>query len=74
MMRSMKLPVQTGIGRMRGGTGTVISWRSDRGSVRYYAEIWQARGEHGEYLPPGAEVEIVAVDRLELVVAPHVRP
>jgi membrane-bound ClpP family serine protease len=70
-MKSHRLPVLTGIPAMTGAIGTVTVWETDRGTVRFRAELWRARSECGESIAPGAEVRIVAVENLELVVAPE---
>jgi membrane-bound ClpP family serine protease len=73
-MKSLRLPVLTGIPAMTGGAGTVASWETDRGTVRFRAELWRARSVSGKSISPGATVRIMAVENLELVVAPEELP
>lgn len=70
MMRSQKLRVVTGHRGMIGRTATVISWRSDHGTVRCLGEFWNARTEDGGSASPGSQTLVVGVDRLDLVLRP----
>jgi membrane protein implicated in regulation of membrane protease activity len=73
MMASRKLPRSSGPAGMIGERGTVLAWRLDGGTVRCRAEIWTARCEPAESLPPGTDVEILRVEGLALVVRPSHR-
>jgi len=57
-------PVGVGAQTLVGARGQV---RRD-GLVAVQGELWQARGEHGEPLDPGDEVDVLAVEGLALVV------
>jgi membrane-bound ClpP family serine protease len=68
MMRSMKLPVRTGLEEMMGQEAVVIDDIDPEGKVRFKDEIWAATAK-GERLEQGDKVRIVDSQGLVLVVA-----
>jgi membrane-bound ClpP family serine protease len=68
MMRSMKLPVRTGLEEMMGQEAVVIDDIDPEGKVRFKDEIWAARTK-GERLEQGEKAKIVGSQGLVLVVA-----
>jgi membrane-bound serine protease (ClpP class) len=68
MMRSMKLPVRTGLEEMMGQEAVVIDDIDPEGKVRFKDEIWAARTK-GERVEQGEKVRIVGSQGLVLVVA-----
>jgi membrane-bound serine protease (ClpP class) len=59
-------PALVGGEAMAGTTAEVIDWRGAEGHVFAHGERWRARG--AEALDPGEQVEVVAVDGLDLSV------
>ncbi len=70
MMGVSERPVATGPEGMIGKTGEVLSWRGQRGKVRCYDEVWDARTEGPQELDPGAKVKVVSMQELHMVVRP----
>ena len=68
MMKSMKLPVRTGLEEMMGQEAVVIDDIDPEGKVRIKDEIWAATAK-GERLEQGRKVRIVESQGLMLVVA-----
>ena len=68
MMRSMKLPVRTGLEEMMGQEAVVIDDIDPEGKVRFKDEIWAATAKD-ERLEQGDKVRIVGSQGLVLVVA-----
>ena len=68
MMRSIKLPVRTGLEEMMGQETLVIDDIDQEGKVRFKDEIWAARAK-GERLEQGEKARIVGSQGLVLVVA-----
>ena len=68
MMRSMRLPVRTGLEEMMGQEVLVIDDIAPEGKVRFKDEIWTATAK-GERLEQGDKVRIVGSQGLVLVVA-----
>jgi membrane-bound ClpP family serine protease len=68
MMRSMKLPVRTGLEEMMGQEALVIDDIDPEGKVRFKDEIWAATAK-GERVELGERVRIVGSRGLVLVVA-----
>ena len=68
MMKSMKLPVRTGLEDMMGQEVMVIDDIDPEGKVRFKDEIWAATSK-AERLEQGKKVRIVGSQGLMLVVA-----
>ena len=68
MMRSMKLPVRTGLEEMMGQEAVVIDDIDPEGKVRFKDEIWAATAKD-KRLEQGDKVKIVGSQGLVLVVA-----
>jgi len=68
MMKSMKLPVKTGLEEMMGQEVVVTDDIDPEGKVRFKDEIWIATAK-GERLEQGKKVRIVGSQGLMLVVA-----
>ena len=68
MMRSMKLPVRTGLEEMMGQEAVAIDDIDPEGKVRFKDEIWAATAKD-ERLEQGDKVRIVGSQGLVLVVA-----
>jgi membrane-bound ClpP family serine protease len=68
MMRSMRLPVRTGLEEMMGQEALVIDDIDPEGKVRFKDEIWAATAK-GERVELGERVRIVGSRGLVLVVA-----
>jgi len=68
MMKSMKLPVKTGLEEMMGQEVVVTDDIDPEGKVRFKDEIWAATAK-GERLEQGKKVRIVGSQGLMLVVA-----
>jgi membrane-bound ClpP family serine protease len=68
MMRSMKLPVRTGLKEMMGQESLVIDDIDPEGKVRFKDEIWAATAK-GDRVVMGERVRIVGSRGLVLVVA-----
>jgi len=67
MMRSMKLPVRTGLEEMMDQEALVIEDIDPEGKVRFKDEIWAARSK-GERIEQGERARIVGSRGLVLVV------
>ena len=68
MMKSMKLPVRTGLEEMMGQEAVVIDDIAPEGKVRIKDEIWAATAKE-ESFEQGKKVKIVGSQGLMLVVA-----
>ena len=75
-MLAMRRPVETGVEAMIGATGEVVESHGASLVLRIGGEIWSGRSASA--LSKGEHVEVIAVDRLVLVVKrrdePAVRP
>ena len=67
MMKSMKLPVKTGLEEMIGQEAVVIDDIDPEGKVRFKNEIWTAMG-NGRRFEKGRVVKIIGARHLVLVV------
>ncbi len=68
-LRAQRAPVKSGREALPGRIGTVRRDINPRGQVQVAGELWTARLAEGEGpLLPGAEIEVVSVDGLEVVV------
>ncbi len=68
MMRSMKLPVRTGLEEMMGQEAVIINDIEPEGKVQFKDEIWAATAK-GERVEQGERVRFVGSQGLVLVVA-----
>lgn len=64
-----KKPV-TGIEELSAAIGEIVTWADGKGEVHVTGEIWQAESDTAG-LKKGDKVEIVKIEGLRLIVAPH---
>ena len=67
MMKSMKLPVKTGLEEMIGQEAVVIDDIDPEGKVRFKNEIWTAMGD-GRRIEKGSKVKIIGAQGMVLIV------
>jgi membrane-bound serine protease (ClpP class) len=71
-IRAQRRKPVTGIEGLVGETGNALQTLAPTGQVRVHGEIWSATSSGGT-IPAGSAIEVVSVDKLQLVVRPHVQ-
>ena len=71
-VRAQRRKPVTGIEGLVGETGNAMQTLAPSGQVRVHGEIWNATASGGT-IPAGSAIEVVRVEKLRLVVRPHVQ-